>query len=172
MLRKHCDTTGTQVADRLTDCERTRRLRRVRARGRIAVGVGVGRGGVAHGLLGRGRWVGGIQGWGSRTRYDEGIKGQGTRLEGTRPPYFTFSSDDTGGDSERENCEFWLYQMEIWPSSLGKQKWGILQFCYALFLIPRNFVEIVLIITLLWLVIRYMEERAFHRDAFNNIHWG
>lgn len=55
LLRKHCDTTGTQVADRLTDCERTRRLRRVRARGRIAVGVGVGRGGVAHGLLGRGR---------------------------------------------------------------------------------------------------------------------
>lgn len=46
--------------------------------------------------------MGGIQGWGSRTRYDEGIKGQGTRLEGTRPPYFTFSSDDTDGDSSEE----------------------------------------------------------------------
>lgn len=43
---------------------------------------------------------------------------------------------------------------------------------FAPFLILRKciFVEIVLIITLLWLVVRYMEERAFHRDAFNNIH--
>lgn len=40
----------------------------------------------------------------------------------------------------------------------------------ALILRKCNFVEIVLIITLLWLVVRYMEERAFHRDAFNNIH--
>jgi len=67
LLHERCDTTGTQVADRLTERER-REPARWRWDGREGSPRREGEVGVARGPLGRGRWVGGWKSVGALDR--------------------------------------------------------------------------------------------------------
>lgn len=161
MLRKHCDTTGTQVADRLTDCERAGGSRRVRARGRIAVGAGVGRGGVARGPLGRGSSVGGAPGWGSR--------GKARAWRGPALPILPFPlamltvtpTEQILRSSLLSNPDM----TEFVKGGTKNQPFSSFVARLFPFQTTRHFLRIMLTSTLLWIVVYRTAYRAFHRDT-------